>query len=230
MLTNQYSPTTSTSKRKRDAFDFTNNFDFARSVENDFKKPRNLCFDSKKTLTLDLNNNNNSPFNSPFNSPHSSPFKGNMPATSSPHSSPFKSNHFSSLNSPHSSPFKGNMSATSFYSFDDNKLLEWIPKSKRKQHLSGTKSDRIFTKEDLRTILENAIKETKHNHSILCDKELHIRLGEQQGTFEKIVAKENNNNNNNNNHHNNNYNNNNHNNNTINNSHNRNNSNFDYMS
>jgi hypothetical protein len=163
MLTNnQYSPTTSTSKRKRDAFDFTNNFDFARSVENDFKKPRNLCFDSKKSLTLDLNNNNN---NSPFNSPHSSPFK---------------SNHFSSLNSPHSSPFKGNMSATSFYSFDDNKLLEWIPKSKRKQHLSGSKSDRIFTKEDLRTILENAIKETKHSHSILCEKELHIRLGEQQ--------------------------------------------------
>jgi len=228
MLTNnQYSPTSSTSKRKRDAFDF-NNFEIARTVESDFKKARSLSFETKRTLpTLDINNC----------SPNSSSFKSTLFGSfNSPPSSPYKSNHFGPLNGHSSSPFKQvNTQTTGFYSFDDNKLLEWIPKSRRKQHLASSKSDRIFTKEDLRIILENAIKETRHNHSILCDKELHIRLGEQQGTFEKIYEKESNNNihNNYNNHNiimqnnlnyiNNNNNNIRHNNNTINNSHNRNN-------
>lgn len=119
MLTNQYSSPTSTSKRKRDVFDFSANIDIARSVENDsHKKPRNINFDSMKSLNLD------NP--SPFSSPHASPFKPsnfNSPFKPNNFNSPFKPNNSNSsfknpitshpLNAPHTSPFKG--VSTGFY-------------------------------------------------------------------------------------------------------------------
>jgi len=79
---------------------------------------------------------------------------------------------------------------TKAFPFDEDKFIEWMPKFRRQKYLNSSKSEKIFTKEDLRKMLEKVIKETREVSSIQCNAELQKNLQDRQETFTKIVANE----------------------------------------
>eukprot|EP01124_Arcella_intermedia_P020923 TRINITY_DN28549_c0_g1_i1.p1 TRINITY_DN28549_c0_g1~~TRINITY_DN28549_c0_g1_i1.p1 ORF type:complete len:149 (-),score=32.04 TRINITY_DN28549_c0_g1_i1:63-509(-) len=66
---------------------------------------------------------------------------------------------------------------------EDSKLLEWIPKKKRKKFQSSRFQDNIFSAEDVKAILANAIEETQHKVTEEYDAAFQRKLAEQWQQF-----------------------------------------------
>lgn len=73
---------------------------------------------------------------------------------------------------------------------DDLAFLGWLPKSRRTSYLNDNHSEKLFTKDDLRHILERAIKETRETHGEYCRLEMEKRLQSQQNVFDTIIMNE----------------------------------------
>ena len=74
---------------------------------------------------------------------------------------------------------------------DELNFLGLLPKSRRASYLNDTHSEKLFTKDDLRHILEMAIKETREIHAEQCRAEMENRLQLQQNVFDTILVNEN---------------------------------------